>query len=178
MKEKESFYDKEFNKIRNDFIINQLQKVMQQQMNENGHYVDQIDHKRTPIIRETTAPSQRYSFIPVINTEKTGYYKLIVGEPIFENPCSYDAVEKVLDHFLEEVGVGTSRQWAAIGCDGLPYVLASRIIEEIFVCPVCWKQFDGITEFSTHISDTGHVDVDVDDPEDGRKYKNILKVHM
>lgn len=164
MKEKESFYDKEFNKIRNDFIMNQLQKVMQQQMNENGHYVDQIDHKRTPIIRETTAPSQRYSFIPVINTEKTGYYKLIVGEPIFENPCSYDAVEKVLDHFLEEVG--------------LPYVLASRIIEKIFVCPVCWKQFDGITEFSTHISDTGHVDVDVDDPEDGRKYKNILKVHM
>lgn len=58
----------------------------------------------------------------------------------------------------------------AIGCDGLPYVLASRIIVEIFVCPVCRKQFDGITEFSTHISDAGHVD----DPEDGRKYKNIL----
>lgn len=41
---------------------------------------------------------------------------------------------------------------------------------EIFVCPVCRKQFDGITEFSTHISDAGHVD----NPEDGRKYKNIL----
>lgn len=27
---------------------------------------------------------------------KTGYYKLIVGEPVFENPCSYDAVEKVM----------------------------------------------------------------------------------
>lgn len=58
----------------------------------------------------------------------------------------------------------------AIGSDGLPYVLASIIIEEIFVCPVCRKQFDGITNFSTHISDTGHVD----DPEDERKYKNIL----
>lgn len=66
------------------------------------------------------------------------------------------------------MGEGTSRQWAAIGCDGLPYVLASRIVEEIFVCPVCRKQFDGITEFSTHISHTGHVD----DPEDGRKYHN------
>lgn len=33
---------------------------------------------------------------PVINSEKTGYYKLIVGEPVFENPCSYDAVEKVM----------------------------------------------------------------------------------
>lgn len=66
--------------------------------------------------------------------------------------------------------MGTSRQWAAIGCDCLPYVLASRIVEEIFVCPVCRKQFDGIAELSTHISDTGHVD----DPEDGRKYKNIF----
>lgn len=40
----------------------------------------------------------RYSFIPVINcnTDKTGYYQLIVDEPIFENSCSYDAVEKVM----------------------------------------------------------------------------------
>lgn len=38
----------------------------------------------------------RYSFTPLINSEKTGYYKLIVGEPVFENPCSYDAVEKVM----------------------------------------------------------------------------------
>lgn len=41
-------------------IINQIQKVMQQQMNDNGHNVDHIDHKRTPIIAETAAPSQRY----------------------------------------------------------------------------------------------------------------------
>lgn len=74
------------------------------------------------------------------------------------------------------MAVGTWRQWAVIGCDGLPYVLASRIIEEIFFYQVGRRQFDGITEFSTHISHTGHVD----DPEDGRKYKNILmlKVHM
>lgn len=77
------------------------------------------------------------------------------------------------------MAVGTWRQWAAIGCDGLPYVLASRIIEEIFFYQVGRRQFDGITEFSTHISHislTGHVD----NPEDGRKYKDILmlKVHM
>lgn len=35
-------------------------------------------------------------FLSSINTDKTGYYQLIVDEPIFENSCSYDAVEKVM----------------------------------------------------------------------------------
>lgn len=84
-----------------------------------------IDNKRMPIIQETPVSPfsewckiwhimaitnstwfymhlivhlYRYSFIPVINcnTYKTGYYQLIVDEPIFENSCSYDAVEKVM----------------------------------------------------------------------------------
>lgn len=35
---------------------------------------------------------------------------------------------QVLEHVREKTGVGESREWTLIGCDGLPYTLASRII--------------------------------------------------
>lgn len=172
-------------------------------MNDNGHYVDHIDHKRTPIIAETAAPSQRYPpfrlmlnlayhgthnyylilhalnclFVQVlvyscnqyrengilqINSGGTNLWKPMLlrhcrKSNVFYDTrtCAYTLHEtcqtiellnckkkcrhskkkilwwhsQVLDHSIDEVGVGTSRQWAAIGCDGLPYVLASRTIE-------------------------------------------------
>ncbi|XP_062590246.1 uncharacterized protein LOC134251841 [Saccostrea cucullata] len=109
----------------------------------------------------------RYTFIP--SCHEAGPSKVIAGEPIFENPCSYEAVEKVLDHLLEEAEVGTTRHWTAVGCDGLPYVLASRIIEELYICPTCRIQYDE-DEFINHIETSKHAN----DLEEGRKYRNIL----
>lgn len=76
---------------------------------------------------------------------------------------------QVLDHLLEEAGVGSTRQWTAVGCDGLPYALASRIIEEIYICPVCRRQYEQ-EEFQQHVNATTHAT----ELEDGRKYRNIL----
>lgn len=39
----------------------------------------------------------RYTFIPSKHTGEP--CKIIAGEPIFENPCSYEAVEKVIINF-------------------------------------------------------------------------------
>ena len=75
----------------------------------------------------------------------------------------------MLEHLLGEAGVGSTWQWTAAGCDGLPIILASRKIEEIFVCPVCRRQYDQ-DNFGDDIKTTEHC-VDI---RDGRKYRNIL----
>lgn len=76
---------------------------------------------------------------------------------------------QVLDHILEEAGVGSSPQCTSFGCDGFPYVLASLIIEEIYISPVCRRQYEQ-DEFQQNINTTKHAD----GLEDGRKYINIL----
>nr|XP_022289927.1 uncharacterized protein LOC111101643 isoform X2 [Crassostrea virginica] len=166
IRNKELEYQKEFNTLRHGFIQQRLQKVYEQQVACEDGLKDHIDNDTNPP-REIDPPSERYTFIPSHHEKEPR--RVISGEPVFENPCSYEAVEKVLDHLLEEAGVGSTRQWTTVGCDGLPYILASRIIEEIFICPVCRRQYDQ-DDFGDHIKTTEHC-VDI---EDGRKYRNIL----
>ena len=53
-----------------------------------------------------------------------------VGEPVLLNPNSYINIEKILDQLKENVEIPKSRKWSYVGCDGPPYCLASRLIEE------------------------------------------------
>lgn len=69
--------------------------------------------------------------------------------------------------------MGSPREWTANRCVGLPYALASRIIEEIYICPVCRRQYEQ-EEFQQHINDTKHVT----ELEDGRKYRNIIVLQI
>ena len=55
--------------------------------------------------------------------------KVIIGEPCIENPCSYDAVQNVPQHTKAQCKIDQTRKWTTVGCDGLPYILGSRIIE-------------------------------------------------
>ena len=63
-------------------------------------------------------------------TSKLNESKMKVGEPLMHNPNSYETVRKVLSEMAGSHGIGAERSWAFLGCDGPPYVLASRIIEE------------------------------------------------
>ncbi len=62
-----------------------------------------------------------------------------VGEPILLNPNSYENLERILEKLKHNLGIESDRQWTAVGCDGPPYCLASRLIERQ---P---KKFDWIT---------------------------------
>ena len=53
-----------------------------------------------------------------------------VGEPILVNPNSYVNVKEILETSKENLGIGKTREWTYIGCDGPPYCLASRLIEQ------------------------------------------------
>lgn len=55
-------------------------------------------------------------------------------EPCFVNPASLEAVQVLLRHVGQHAGVkqygGTERDWLAVTCDGVPYYLVRKAIEE------------------------------------------------
>ena len=53
----------------------------------------------------------------------------LLNEPILKNPCSYEAVENVLRNILGSAKA-LGKEWCIAGCDGLPYLLGSRILAE------------------------------------------------
>ena len=58
----------------------------------------------------------------------------------------------------------------AVRCDGLPYILASRIVEDIYICPVCRCQYDDRTEFESHLAESTHAT----NADEGPNYKDVL----
>ena len=65
--------------------------------------------------------------------------RLQVCDPAFVNPNSYDRVRAVLRHIGKVVGISRyesdgQRRWCSVFCDGLPYVLALKVIKETLVC--------------------------------------------
>ncbi|XP_069134290.1 uncharacterized protein [Argopecten irradians] len=52
----------------------------------------------------------------------------MMGDPIGVNPCSLDAIKEVLLQ-LKQTAIAHDRHWTIIGCDGLPYHLASKVID-------------------------------------------------
>ena len=52
-----------------------------------------------------------------------------MAEPIFVNPNSYSNITVIMDKLKEALLIGNERQWSFIGWDGLPYVIANRLID-------------------------------------------------
>ena len=50
-------------------------------------------------------------------------------EPIFLNPNSCDNIKLILDQLKVTLDIDGKREWSYVGCDGPPYVIASRLIE-------------------------------------------------
>jgi len=89
-------------------------------------------------------------------------------QPILVNPCSYKSLETVLDTIVAK----TEKQWVAIGCDGLPFSLCSKMIENYFICPHCNESFTKKVQFINHINQE-NLDIEI---ENCKKYKNILLI--
>jgi hypothetical protein len=65
-----------------------------------------------------------------------------VQQPVHVNPCSYEAVKKVLLDIGKKADViqynpNGCRQWLPIVCDGLPFGLGSKIIDCTYRCAIC-----------------------------------------
>lgn len=56
--------------------------------------------------------------------------KISVGEPIKKNPNSYDSIKIIFEEYKDIHLIAVEREWVALGCDGPPYCIGSRIIKK------------------------------------------------
>ena len=63
-----------------------------------------------------------------------------VGEPLMENPDSYEAVKHVLNHVRKLASVGYDRKWTSLHSDGVPYVYASNLQDNLYLCNICSEE--------------------------------------
>lgn len=76
-----------------------------------------------------------------------------VREPIYVNPCSYEAVQIVLRNIGKKVGIrqyGGDRKWVVVVCDGIPYTLCQRTIRSAHYCSICHSRVNGLEESTSH----------------------------
>ncbi|XP_070548038.1 uncharacterized protein [Ptychodera flava] len=77
-----------------------------------------------------------------------------VLDPVFVNPNSYESVKQVLHHVGKISGIkrydSGTKEWISIYMDGLPYMLAHKLIRESYICPVCNLSVLGSNEFEDH----------------------------
>ena len=75
-------------------------------------------------------------------------------DPVFVNPCSYEAVKVVLRQIgksadISSYGTGI-REWLVLYMDGTPYILAQKLIRETFICQECGACIDGEDKLESH----------------------------
>ena len=78
-------------------------------------------------------------------------------DPVFVNPNSVNNIAKILRHIGKSLGItrygGEKRMWSFVCCDGLPFGMVLKLIEEFLVCQLCQKEFIGADSFIKHTSE-------------------------
>lgn len=114
---------------------------------------------------------QRYAFIGSQHPAEPP--TVVIGEPCFENPCSYDAIDEVFSHISDLTMCG-DRKWTILGCDALPFTLGSRLIDSSFLCPTCQREFTDEHSFDQHRNLSDHsTGLRIDEC---KKFKNLLLI--
>ncbi|MEW8547705.1 MAG: hypothetical protein AB2693_29710 [Candidatus Thiodiazotropha sp.] len=107
-----------------------------------------FDKKHKPPATDTL----RYDHIP--SGHSTDPIPVCVLDPVFVNPNSFDSLKLVLRHIGNLAGIkrygGTEREWVIVCCDGLPYTMVFRMIQEYLTCTTCNSGFLGSEQFEQH----------------------------
>ena len=81
--------------------------------------------------------------------------KVVAHDPVFVNPNSQDALKEVLRRVGKAANVKRynpsdpgARQWLNVTMDGLPYLVARKVIEVVLLCTECGEEVtkDTVTE--------------------------------
>ena len=79
-------------------------------------------------------------------------------DPIDRNPCSYKSVGEV----LKQIHTDSGREWVVVGCDGLPYILGTRLIDNTYSCTNCEYECSSELQLNEHINENHELEnVDV-----------------
>ncbi|XP_062592407.1 uncharacterized protein LOC134253831 [Saccostrea cucullata] len=156
--------NEKFRKYRDDFIERKIQSVWE----EHALGTDHVDRNNAKFKNRL---DERYSFVVSHHPQEPP--SVVMGEPCFQNPCSYDAIDEVFSH-ISDLTMAGDRKWTILGCDALPYTLGSRLIESSFLCPTCHREFLDAQGFQKHQEDSEHATNAR--LEDCKKFKNVLLI--
>ena len=128
--------DRMFRVKRNEYIVNSMEVIRKDIVLENAG----------PLPKKTKCDSKTDPY-DHIESHVAGKTEVKIMDPIMVNPCSYASLVTVLDNITTKC----NREWVVIGCDGLPYILCSRIIDNYYVCPTCHELFKKKELFFNHV---------------------------
>ena len=92
-----------------------------------------------------------------LSREPTELPSIQVQQPVYVNPCSYEAVATTMRNIGQRCGIqkyGGNREWVMLVCDGIPYNLCSRIIKTMHVCSKCDLAIDGLEACAEHANES------------------------
>ena len=135
-------------------------------LTDNSTYVvkERKERLTTPKSYKIEASGSSVSFAEVQEARQDcEINKCSVSEPVFVNPCSYEAVNSILREIGKKSGVARynggvgSREFVIIFCDGSPYNLCFRVIMSTYRCPLCAEVISGEQNMNKHLVTTHNV---------------------
>ncbi|XP_061171013.1 uncharacterized protein LOC133201813 [Saccostrea echinata] len=126
-----NFYENLFRSLREHFIENRINVLLQQQhpglTSTEDIVSDLLKNKKKKFSDNSRSQVDVYSFISNSHTTSP---TIQMGNPISVNPCSFKSVQVVLENLKCTAGIPDHRKWSIVGCDGLPFLLSHRIIKD------------------------------------------------
>ena len=126
-------------------------------------FEDIADRTKTGSAKKNIITGQ-YDHVP--NNHQTSHIPVKLVDPVFVNPNSPESLRLVLRHIGKEAGVhrygGKAHAWVIVVCDGLPYTMILKLIQEQMICAVCSQSMHGHEAFKRHCTEH-HRDTHVDD---------------
>jgi hypothetical protein len=124
-----------FRVFRERFINDRLSHIFQEQRADVTGFVDEVGDLLSRRKKQKTEGGSLTSRVKedvynFLSEHHNGPPTIVIGNPIPKNPCSYESVKEVLINIKNDVGVPEKRSWSLVGCDGLPYLIASKVIRE------------------------------------------------
>jgi hypothetical protein len=124
-----------FQKYRATILHTRISQVFLEQTTGNNTTKDVVDDAIYTTDHTVKSSYDPYTDITSMHPSETPC--VIMGDPIRTNSNSFESVRRVLESISSSCGVGAHRQWTAVGCDGQPYDIASKLMEQPFTCPAC-----------------------------------------
>ena len=136
----------------------QLQKTLDEakehQLSEVRVHIHKHDDAHYSVSYENQEEDLQSPYAHLGNHHSKDPTEIHMGELIFINPCSFDALAVILRDTGRQAGIrryGGTHESLAMMCDGLPYTLGLQLIERFVQCNICGQHFDGIDDATTHV---------------------------
>ena len=107
----------------------------------------------TPMLKGKKAVDP-YVYLENIIEKEENDCVVVTGEPEMLNPNSYEAIAEIIRSIGQKLGItrygAGKREWVFMECDGGIYIIAEKLISNVFLCSTCNISFYGREAYKEH----------------------------